>query len=153
MSLIGFLMSLYKNTIVAIDPCVESDDLIRKAIAITDDPNNIKLVHVMEIICALPTTPYAPIAIDTSQIESQVKAAAKEHLTGLIAKHKLKSDASVILTGSTAAEIRGYADQHSCDAIVIGSHGRHGLGLLLGSTSNSVIHGCHCDVLVVRLKE
>ncbi len=145
-------MSLYQKSIVAIDPCVESDDLIEKAIAITDDRNNITLVHVMEIMCALPTAPYAPVVIDTSQIESQVRLSAENHMKSLIKKHQLSADAFRILTGSTAAEIKNYAEEHDVDAIVIGSHGRHGLGLLLGSTSSGVIHGCGCDVLVVRLK-
>ena len=38
------------------------------------------------------------------------------------------------------------------DLIVIGSHGRHGLALLLGSTANSVLHHARCDVLAVRLQ-
>jgi len=150
--LLELIMSLYQKTIVAIDPCVESDDLIQKAKAITTDKNNITLVHVMEIMCALPTAPYAPVVIDTSQIESQVKASAIDHMKSLLVKHQLKPDAFCILSGSTAAEIKIHAADNDCDAIVIGSHGRHGLGLLLGSTSSGVIHGCGCDVLVVRLK-
>ncbi len=145
-------MSLYNKTIVAIDPCVESDDLIQKAIAITSNKNNITLVHVMEIMCALPTAPYAPVVIDTSQIESQVRSSAIEHLKSLLEKHQLQADAFSILSGSTAAEIKNHAANNDCDAIVIGSHGRHGFSLLLGSTSSGVIHGCGCDVLVVRLK-
>ncbi|TDR22515.1 universal stress protein [Marinicella litoralis] len=145
-------MSLYQNTLVAIDPCADSDDLIRKAIAITDEKAHITLIHVMEIMCALPTAPYAPVVIDTSQIESQVKAAAVNHLKDLIAKHQLTEGSYQILSGSTAAEIKKHAEEQQSDAIVIGSHGRHGFGLLLGSTSSGVIHGCGCDVLVVRLK-
>lgn len=145
-------MSLYKKTAVAIDPCVDSDDLIKKAIAITENKNNITLIHVMEIMCALPTAPYAPVVIDTSQIESQVKAAAVNHLNDLIVKHQLSENSFQVLSGSTATEIKNYAKDQLVDAIVIGSHGRHGLGLLLGSTSSGVIHGCGCDVLVVRLK-
>ena len=92
------------------------------------------------------------MVIDTSQIESQVKLSATAHMQSLLEKHQLKSDAFCILSGSTAAEIKRYAADNDCDAIVIGSHGRHGLGLLLGSTSSGVIHGCGCDVLVVRHK-
>ncbi|MFC3193898.1 universal stress protein [Marinicella sediminis] len=147
-------MSIYQKTLVAIDPCVDSNDLIEKAIAITHDKANIKLIHVMEIMCALPTAPYAPVVIDSSQIERQVKESASNHLRDLSKKHGLdESQAWQILSGSTAAEIKLYAEEHQYDAIVIGSHGRHGLGLLLGSTSSGVIHGCHCDVLVIRLKE
>ena len=43
------------------------------------------------------------------------------------------------------------AEEQSCDLIVVGSHGRHGLALLLGSTANDVLHGAPCDVIAVRL--
>ena len=39
----------------------------------------------------------------------------------------------------------------AADLIVIGSHGRHGLALLLGSTANGVLHGAPCDVLAIRV--
>ncbi len=145
-------MSLYEKVLVAVDPCVDSNDLITKAIAITAHKDQITLIHVMEVMCAIPTAPYAPVVIDTSQIESQVKTAAEAHLSELIQKHGLKGNNYQIISGSTASEIKQFAESASYDAIVIGSHGRHGLGLLLGSTSTGVIHGCHCDVLVVRLK-
>ncbi len=45
------------------------------------------------------------------------------------------------------------AKEHDCDLIVVGSHGRHGLALLLGSTANDVLHGAPCDVLAVSLKK
>jgi universal stress protein A len=35
---------------------------------------------------------------------------------------------------------------------VIGTHGRHGLGLLLGSTVNAVLHGLDTDALAVRIR-
>lgn len=53
--------------------------------------------------------------------------------------------------GSPAGEIRAAAEKNRADLIVMGSHGRHGLGLLLGSTATSVLHGCNVDVLVVRI--
>jgi universal stress protein A len=44
------------------------------------------------------------------------------------------------------------AEELGVDLIVMGTHGRHGLGLLLGSTATGVLHGCPCDVLTVRIK-
>ncbi|BBI62758.1 hypothetical protein HSBAA_40640 [Vreelandella sulfidaeris] len=48
-------------------------------------------------------------------------------------------------------EIHRFAEEHGVDLIVVGSHGRHGFALLLGSTSTGVLHGAQCDVLAVRV--
>ena len=53
--------------------------------------------------------------------------------------------------GQPRQEIHHLAKEHECDLIVVGSHGRHGLALLLGSTANDVLHGAPCDVLAVHL--
>lgn len=57
----------------------------------------------------------------------------------------------VVNAPSTKEGIFGAVKDHMIDLIVVGSHGRHGLALLLGSTANAVLHGAPCDVLAVRL--
>ena len=57
----------------------------------------------------------------------------------------------VVDAPSTKEGILGAAQDHGLDLIVVGSHGRHGLALLLGSTANAVLHGAPCDVLAVRI--
>jgi len=44
-----------------------------------------------------------------------------------------------------------FAKEQDVDLIVVGSHGRHGIDVLLGSTANAVLHRAHCDVLAVRI--
>ncbi len=45
------------------------------------------------------------------------------------------------------------AEQWHADAIVMGSHGRKGLGrLLLGSVAEHVARHAHCTVMIVRVK-
>jgi universal stress protein A len=53
--------------------------------------------------------------------------------------------------GVAADEIREMANEKNIDLIVIGTHGRSGIKLLLGSTANSVLHGVKQDVLAVRI--
>ena len=55
--------------------------------------------------------------------------------------------------GVPKQEIVQIAVQENIDLIVVGSHGRHGLALLLGSTANSILHYAKCDVMAVRLKD
>lgn len=57
----------------------------------------------------------------------------------------------VVNAPSTKEGILDAAREHGADLIVVGSHGRHGLALLLGSTANAVLHGAPCDVLAVRI--
>jgi universal stress protein A len=45
------------------------------------------------------------------------------------------------------------AESDQTELIVIGSHGRHGIKALLGSTTNGVLHHANCDVLSVRVRE
>ena len=58
-----------------------------------------------------------------------------------------------IVLGQPAKEMHRIASEDGVDLIVVGSHGRHGLALIFGSTSNSVLHGANCDVLAVRITE
>ncbi len=37
-----------------------------------------------------------------------------------------------------------------CDLIISGSHSRHGLEVLLGSTAHKILNLAKCDVLLVR---
>ena len=71
-------------------------------------------------------------------------------LDTIATRHELAADKRAVI-GSPGHEIRTYAKDVNADLIVVGSHGRHGLGRLLGSTANGVLHGVGCDVLVVRV--
>ena len=55
--------------------------------------------------------------------------------------------------GVPGQEIVRIAEQEQVDLIIVGSHGRHGLALLLGSTANSVLHHATCDVMAIRLQD
>jgi universal stress protein A len=55
--------------------------------------------------------------------------------------------------GHISSEILAFAENEHVDLIITGSHGVHGLQLLLGSTSNAILHGAKCDVLAVRFTE
>jgi nucleotide-binding universal stress UspA family protein len=57
----------------------------------------------------------------------------------------------LLLRGEPAAEIVRAAQEHGCDLIVIGTHGRTGLPrLLLGSVAEGVMRRAQCPVLTVK---
>ena len=59
----------------------------------------------------------------------------------------------MVVQGNTRREILRVAEENQVDLIVLGSHGREGIQLLLGSTANAVLHGAPCDVLAVRVTD
>jgi nucleotide-binding universal stress UspA family protein len=67
----------------------------------------------------------------------------------------LPADAArFIRVGHAAEVIRGVAEEWPADLIVIGSHGRGGLGrVLLGSVAEAVLRHAPCPVLVIRKVE
>lgn len=94
---------------------------------------------------------FAPVGGYAVDFEREALEHAKTRLTELAAEHGISSEHCRVLLGSPAVEIRKTAVEMNTEIIVIGTHGRHGLGLILGSTANSVLHGVPCDVLVVRI--
>lgn len=81
-----------------------------------------------------------------------IVARAHDALTALARQAGLEGAAQeVIVSRATRTAILDTARARAVDLIVVGSHGRHGLALLLGSTANAVLHGAPCDVLAVRL--
>lgn len=55
--------------------------------------------------------------------------------------------------GRPADEIHSLHGELPADLVVVGMHGRHGLGRLAGSTANAVLHGAKSDVLAVHVGE
>jgi nucleotide-binding universal stress UspA family protein len=62
-------------------------------------------------------------------------------------------DERVLVEGSPSEEIVDYAEEASCDLIVMGTHGRGGIDrLLLGSVAERVVRTSSVPVLTVRVE-
>ncbi len=62
----------------------------------------------------------------------------------------LSNECLHLKTGYPKTEIIITAEKLKADLIIVGSHGRHGLATLLGSTTNSILHNATCDVLTIK---
>jgi nucleotide-binding universal stress UspA family protein len=61
---------------------------------------------------------------------------------------------TAVLTGVPWRDIVEYAGQHDVDLVVMGTHGRTGIGrYLLGSVTERVVRECEVPVLTVHLAE
>lgn len=140
---------MYKHILFATDLSNETDFLISKVRTICGFTNaKLSLVHVVE---PLPGYSYAYLGVE--DIEGQLIEEAKTAIAKLGQTLSVDPKDQWIEVGPTKSKILGVADSIGADLIVCGSHGRHGLSLLLGSTANAILHGAKCDVLTVRLPE
>lgn len=88
-----------------------------------------------------------------ADIEEMLLESAKEAMTKLAPTLGVSVEHQIIKVGPAKLVILEEADRVGADLIIVGSHGRHGVRLLLGSTANAVLHGAKCDVLAVRIPD
>ncbi|MEX2962129.1 universal stress protein [Microbulbifer sp. TYP-18] len=142
-------MASYQRILVGLDLSEESAQVLQKASEIGKASGaEISLVHVIEPL----TFAYGgDIPMDLSEVQEQLQTQAREQLHKAAQSLGVPAERQRVVLGQPATEIHRLADEFASDLIVIGSHGRHGLALLLGSTANGVLHGAGCDVLAVRV--
>ena len=144
-------MSSYQHVLVGLDLSTESQQVIdRVKFLFANTDTKISLCHILE---PLAFTYGGDIPVDLSDVQNQLQQQATERLATFAQQLPVSSADQHIVLGHPAQEMHNLAKQGNIDLIVVGSHGRHGLALIFGSTSNSVLHGASCDVLAVRIAD
>ena len=142
-------MSEYTHILVAVDLTEESRHVAKRACALrTAYDAQLSCAHVIE---PLSLAYGGDIPMDLSTIQEQIQDTARAHLTEFAKTLSIPTENQHLIFGRPETEIHTLCNQVGADLIVVGSHGRHGLALLLGSTANGVLHGAPCDVLAVRV--
>ena len=142
-------MSEYRHILVADDLTEESRQVTQRACALKQAFSaELSCVHVIE---PLSLAYGGDIPMDLSTIQDQIQDTAKSHLAEFAQSLSISPENQHLIFGRPETEIHALAKEIGADLIVVGSHGRTGLALLLGSTANGVLHGATCDVLAVRV--
>ncbi len=141
----------YQHILIAVDLSEECNPVIQRAEEIARSTKaRLSIVHIIE---PMAMAFGGDVPMDLTLIQQQQLEQARDALEKLAIRYPAISEQQRHLTfGQPRQEIHRLATDQGCDLIVVGSHGRHGLALLLGSTANDVLHGAPCDVLAVRLK-
>lgn len=141
----------HKNIIIAVDCTEEADQIVKAAKELAPHGATLTLMTVIKPVAYAYGPDQAIAMASIMDLEEEATKAARGSLDSLAKKYEINGD-QLVLLGPPAGEIRRRAEATNADLIVIGSHSRHGLGLLLGSTANGVLHGATCDVFVVNIK-
>src|SRR5690606_5754733 len=142
-------MRAYRHILAAVDLSPEGREVLERAQDLAQRYGSmLSLLHVIE---PLPVDAAGEALLPPMSIESELHDTAEQKLRELADRVGLEPSRRHIVMGYTKREIINFAEQYGVDLIVVGSHGRHGLALLLGSTANAVLHGAPCDGLAVRI--
>lgn len=147
-------MKNYRHILVALDLAAETAYIVEAAARSKSPETKISLIHVVEpLVLGYGPDASSSVAAVTAKIEADTIADAKKRMAAIGAEYEIPEENQHLLQGHPSRAIHHVAEEEDVDLIVVGSHGRHGLGLLLGSTATAVLHGAKCDVLAVRLPE
>ncbi|WJW76340.1 universal stress protein [Thiohalobacter sp. IOR34] len=141
-------MQNYSKILAAVDFSEQSARIIDRARQLARQ-NDARLT-VLHVVDYLPPVDVDAILPPIEDVQSQLEEAASARLHDLL--RALPHDGLVerVVSGLPRQEILRLAEKEGIELIVLGSHGRRGLGRLLGSTTDGVLHRASCDVLVVR---
>lgn len=146
-------MESYQHVLVAADFTDHGERVAHRAVDIANRYGaKLSVVHIVE---SLPVSEsvYGPVIPFEGDLTERLVGVAKEWLAKLGRNCSIPPERQWVVTGSSKIEIVQIAEEKFVDLIVVGSHGRHGLELLLGSTASAVLHHAKCDVLAVRLTD
>ncbi len=134
--------------VVPIDMSDFSLKALKAAAGLVDNPAQLRILHV------LPTAePVEAGVVWTNVDETERMNYAKIALENYLNENGFADLTTMIRFGDPGSQIAIFADEIDAGLIVIPSHGRGMLTrLLLGSTTDRVMHLAHCPVLVLKEK-
>lgn len=147
------MMANYQKILLATDFSESKAQPAARARALADMFGcDLCLIHVVEPQPISDPTYGAVLPYDV-EWNGQMILAAQESLAKMAEGLDVPQEYQWVELGNPSTEIVRVATEQGIDLIVIGTHGRRGLGVLLGSTASSVVHHASCDVLTVRLAD
>tara|TARA_R110002050_G_scaffold9504_1_gene32939 strand:- start:82415 stop:82858 length:444 start_codon:yes stop_codon:yes gene_type:complete len=146
-------MENYQHILIAADFSEHSQQIISRAqeLAVRYQAK-LSICHIIEDFPVADFAYEPMISIDLDMRDAMLDSGQK-HIADIAGKFNIPAENQWIEFGSPSLNVVRLAKDHNVDLIVVGSHGRHGIKLLLGSTANGVLHHAECDVLAVRLTE
>jgi universal stress protein A len=143
-------MGVYSRILAIVDLSAETASVVARARQMAQAHDAaLTLFHVVEF---MPVEPLSDSLLPTVQIEADLLQTARERMAALVAGLGAPPPAWEVCAGTAKTEVVRFARAGNFDLIVVGSHERHGLSILVNLTEDTVLHAAPCDVLAVRLQ-
>ena len=143
------MTSPYRKVLVAIDCSDESAEVLSRAAGVQEGTDG--ELHPIHVIEPLALAYGADVPMDVTDLQSGLVKQARDTALEYAGHYRIPESRIHVELGSIEKTILDKADDIGADLIVVGSHTRSGLALLLGSTARGLVPGAHCDVLAVKM--
>ncbi|SEQ78623.1 universal stress protein A [Nitrosomonas sp. Nm51] len=145
-------MHNYKKILVAIDFSDYGNLVAKQARYIADTFRaELHVIHVLDNI-PMPDTPYGTLIPLDGPSDDLLLQTEKNKFIQICDAVQIIPANRWLIWGVPQEEITRLSLQKKIDLIIVGSHGRHGLAALMGSTAKNVIFHAECDVMTVHLR-
>ncbi|MEY1661765.1 universal stress protein [Isoalcanivorax beigongshangi] len=141
----------YKDVLVAIDGSEESQQILERARSVCCGTSG--RLHLLHVIEPLALAYGADIPIDVTELQTGIMDQARTSVRRYADTYGIPAERVYVEMGSIEKTIQEKAEALDVDLIVVGSHTRTGLAILLGSTARGVVPGARCDVLAVKIQK
>ncbi len=139
------------NILLATDGSIFSNEAAQTiAKQFRSQDSEVRVVGIVEPLTTLPTPQMAPGYYPELEDQKPEAKSLVERTAKMLAEYGFKTSTQVLI-GDAKTMILDEAANWPADLIVVGSHGRKGLGrFLLGSVSEAVARHSRCSVEIVR---
>lgn len=148
--------------VVGVDLSEESNLALDQAITIASrtERSELHVVHVVSTVLPVPSVDYpdaAPVSLAAAgeRLREHVDSRLAQHEGELSSPNGRRPERVVchIRLDAASEEIAQLAADLEADLVVVGTHGRRGIGrFILGSVAEGVVRAAPCPVFVVRPK-
>lgn len=144
-------MHTYKNILVAVECSQSAKQVLQKAAEFLSEDGSVKL-NLVHVVLDLIIADWAgsPGQIPPPLDQEELAQSGANYLKPLIEDAGLDPNNLIVCFGPPAQTVLKQAENLNTDLIIAGSHSRHGLEVLLGSTAHKILNLAESDVLLVR---
>lgn len=137
-----------KSVLFATDFSASSDRVLQHAIAIARHFNS--KLYLQHVVSSLGASMAGTLALSSSISAAQREASLVEHKLILDGTLQHLHHQTIVTQGDVWQELQNTIRREAIDLIVVGTHGRTGIGkLVLGSVAEQIFRNAYCPVLTV----
>jgi len=144
-------MASYKHILIASDLSKSSILLCKKATELAALlSTKLSVIHIVEHLPLMYAGGEFALPLDP-KLENELADEALTNLHQQLEHHQIPKKSQYVIIGDKKEEIKDFVLKHKVDLTIVGSHDRHGLDFIVGTTADNMLHTLPCDLLAIKV--